>query len=83
VASAAGPSSISWEVFVVQYMTIDKQSDAELVATVLGRKSTDVAVTRLATAISIEGSVGFPLEEVVREYGTVGPRRHCEDRGCG
>jgi len=61
-------------VFVVQYMTIDKQSDAELVATVLGRKSTDVAVTRLATAISIEGSVGFPLEEVVREYGTVGPR---------
>jgi len=59
----------------VKYATIDHQSDVELVATILGRKTNDEACTRFATILATDGwTGGSPLAEVAREYGTVGPR---------
>lgn len=59
----------------MRYATIDKLSDVELVATVLGRQVGDEAVTRLATVLTVDGRIGgAPLAEVVREHGNVGPR---------
>lgn len=59
----------------MKYATIDKLSDVELVATVLGRQVGDEVVTRLATVLTVDGwTGGAPLAEVVREHGNVGPR---------
>ncbi len=59
----------------MEYDTVDRQSDVELVATVLGRKIHDETCTRLATVLTTDGWMGgAPLAEVAREYGSVGPR---------
>lgn len=59
----------------MKYATIDRLSDTELVATILGRQTHEEAVTRLATALAVDGWLGgAPLAEVVREYGNVGPK---------
>jgi DNA repair protein RadC len=59
----------------VKYATTDRLSDVELVATILGRRAGDEAVTRLATVLTVDGwTGGAPLAEVAREYGSVGPR---------
>lgn len=59
----------------MEYATVDRQSDVELVATILGRKTADEACTRLATVLATDGWMGgSPLAEVAREYGAVGPR---------
>lgn len=59
----------------MKYATTDRLSDVELVATILGRQSQDEAVTRLATALAVDGWMGgAPLAEIAREYGTVGPK---------
>lgn len=59
----------------MNYGTTDKLSDAELVATLLGRQAPDEAVTRIATLMATDGwTGGLPLSEVAREYGNVGPR---------
>lgn len=59
----------------MKYATIDQQSDVELVATILGRRSLDEAVTRMATVLAGDGwTGGVPLAEIAREYGSVGPK---------
>lgn len=59
----------------MKYATIDRLSDVELVATILGRQSQDEAVTRLATVLAVDGWMGgAPLAEIAREYGTIGPK---------
>lgn len=59
----------------MRHFTTDRQSDVELVATILGRQTHDEACTRLATVLATEGWLGgVPLAEVAREYGSVGPR---------
>ena len=59
----------------MKYSTIDHQSDVELVATILGRKTGDEACMRFATILATDGwTSGSPLAEVAREYGSVGPR---------
>jgi DNA repair protein RadC len=59
----------------MEYATVDRQSDVELVATVLGKKTSDEACTRFATVLATDGWMsGSPLAEVAREYGSVGPR---------
>lgn len=59
----------------MKYATIDRQSDVELVATILGRRSCDEAVTRMATVLAVDGwTGGAPLADVAREYGNVGPK---------
>lgn len=59
----------------MRYATTDRLSDVELVATVIGRRIDDEAVTRLATVLATDGWVsGAPLAEIAREYGNVGPR---------
>jgi len=56
--------------------TLDKVSDHELVALVLGLRPHDEVVIRLATAMTTDGWLsGSPLVDVVRECGSVGPRR--------
>lgn len=56
--------------------TIDKMSDRELVATVLGLPADSEACVRLATAMASEGWLsGLPLSQVAREVGSVGDRR--------
>lgn len=59
----------------MKYATIDRLSDVELVAMVLGRTSPDEAVMRLATVLAVDGwTGGAPLADVAREYRTVGPK---------
>ncbi|KAF0209033.1 MAG: DNA repair protein [Actinobacteria bacterium] len=59
----------------MKYATVDRQSDVELVATILGKKTNDEACTRFATVLATDGWMsGSPLSEVAREYGSVGPR---------
>lgn len=59
----------------MKYATVDQQSDVELVATVLGRKTHDEACTRIAAVLATDGWIGgLPLAEVARDYGSVGPR---------
>ena len=59
----------------MRYATVDHQSDVELVATILGRRTHDEACTRLATVLATDGWMsGSPLADVAREYGSVGPR---------
>lgn len=59
----------------MKYATIDRQSDVELVATVLGKKIHDAACIQLAAVLATDGWMGgAPLAEIVREYGSVGPR---------
>lgn len=59
----------------MKYATIDRLSDVELVATILGRQTHDAAVTRLATVLAVDGWIGgAPLAEIAREYGNVGPK---------
>jgi DNA repair protein RadC len=59
----------------MQYATTDRQSDVELVATILGRRTHDEACVRLATVLATDGWIGgSPLVEVAREYGSVGPK---------
>jgi DNA repair protein RadC len=59
----------------MRYATTDRLSDVELVATVIGRRIDDEAVTRLATVLATDGwASGAPLTEIAREYGNVGPR---------
>lgn len=59
----------------MKHFTTERQSDVELVATVLGRQTHDEACTRLATVLATDGWLGgAPLAEVAREYGNVGPR---------
>jgi len=56
--------------------TIDKMSDIELVATVLGLHADHEACARLAGVMTTEGWLsGAPLTEVAREVGSVGDRR--------
>ena len=56
--------------------TTDKMSDHELVATVLGMNPSEEVVSRLASAMIHDGWLsGVPLQEVAREYGSVGDRR--------
>lgn len=56
--------------------TVDKLSDHELVALVLGLRPDDEAAGLIATAMATDGWLsGVPLMEVVRECGSVGPRR--------
>lgn len=60
----------------MQHQTIDKMSDNELVAIVLGLKVDDEASVRLASVVASEGWLsGQPLAEVARECGSVGPKR--------
>lgn len=59
----------------MKHFTTDRQSDVELVATILGRQIHDEACTRLATVLATDGWLGgAPLAEVAREYGNVGPK---------
>lgn len=59
----------------MKYATVDRQSDVELVATILGKKTNDEACTRFATVLATDGWMsGSPLAEIAREYGSVGPR---------
>lgn len=59
----------------MKYATIDRLSDVELVAAILGKKTDDEACTRLATVLATDGwTGGSPLAEVARECSTVGPR---------
>lgn len=59
----------------MKHFTTDRQSDVELVATILGRQTHDEACTRLATVLATDGWLGgAPLAEVAREYGNVGPK---------
>lgn len=59
----------------MKYATIDRLSDVELVAAILGKKTDDEACTRLATVLATDGwTGGSPLAEVARECGAVGPR---------
>lgn len=59
----------------MKYATIDRLSDVELVATILGRQTHDAPVTRLATVLAVDGWIGgAPLAEIAREYGNVGPK---------
>jgi len=59
----------------MKYSTIDRLSDVELVAMILGRRIEDEAVTRLATVLTVDGwTGGAPLVDVAREYGNVGPK---------
>ncbi len=56
--------------------TVDKLSDHELVALVLGLRPDDEAAGRLASAMSSDGWLsGVPLMQVARECGSVGNRR--------
>lgn len=56
--------------------TLDKLSDHELVALVLGIRPDDEAAGRIATAMATDGWLGgVPLVEVARECGSVGTRR--------
>ena len=56
--------------------TVDKMSDLELVATVLGVAPEHEVCARIASAMASEGWLtGSPLSEVAREYGSVGERR--------
>lgn len=56
--------------------TLDKLSDHELVALVLGIRSDDEAAGRIAVAMATDGWLGgVPLTEVARECGSVGTRR--------
>jgi len=60
----------------VSIHTIDKVSDIELVATVMGISSQHEACGLIATAMTTEGWLsGTPLIEVVRECGSVGEKR--------
>lgn len=60
----------------MQHYTIDKMSDHELVAIILGLKVDDEASVRLASVVASEGWLsGLPLAEVARECGSVGPKR--------
>ncbi len=59
----------------MKHFTTDRQSDVQLVATILGRQTHDEACARLATLLATDGWLGgAPLAEVAREYGSVGPR---------
>lgn len=59
----------------MKYATIDRLSDVELVAAILGKKNDDAACARLAIVLATDGWIGgSPLAEVAREYGSVGPR---------
>lgn len=59
----------------MKHFTTDRQSDVQLVATILGRQTHDEACTRLATVLATDGWLGgAPLAEVAREYGNVGPK---------
>jgi DNA repair protein RadC len=59
----------------MKYDTIDRQSDVELVATILGKKTDDEACTRFATVLATDGWMsGSPLTEIAHECGSVGPR---------
>lgn len=59
----------------MKHFTLDRQSDVELVATILGRQIHDEACLRLATVLATDGWLGgAPLAEVARECGSVGPR---------
>ena len=56
--------------------TIDKMSDIELVATVLGLRADSEACARLAGVMVSDGWLsGSPLTEVAREVGSIGNRR--------
>lgn len=56
--------------------TLDKASDHELVAIVLGIRPDDQAAGRIACLMASEGYLsGESLAEVARECGSVGPRR--------
>lgn len=60
----------------MQYSTIEKMSDVELVALVLGMKPSDEAALRLASTVTDEGWLsGLPLAAVARECRAVGPKR--------
>jgi len=60
----------------MDYSTVDKMGDLELVALVLGLKPSDAAVSCLASAMVTDGWLtGAPLADVVREVGGVGDRR--------
>lgn len=59
----------------MKHFITERQSDVELVATILGRPTLDEACTRLATVLATDGWLGgAPLAEVAREYGNVGPK---------
>lgn len=59
----------------MKHFITERQTDVELVATVLGRTTADEACTRLATVLATDGWLGgAPLAEVAREYGNVGPK---------
>lgn len=74
MASATGSSPIS-EVLLMEYATIDRLSDVELVALVLGRQVKDEVCMRLATVLATDGWMGTaPLAEIARECEKVGPR---------
>lgn len=56
--------------------TLDKLSDHELVALVLGIRPDDEAAGRIASAMATDGWLGgVPLVEIARECGSVGARR--------
>ena len=56
--------------------TVDKMSDVELIATVLGLRADSEACVRLAGAMISDGHLsGTPLNELAREVGAVGDRR--------
>lgn len=59
----------------MKYDTVDRQSDVELVATILGRRTDDEACTRFATVLATDGWMsGSPLAEIAHECGSIGPR---------
>ena len=52
----------------MKHFTLDRQSDVELVATILGRQTHDEACTRLATVLATDGWLGgAPPAEVLRQ----------------
>lgn len=55
--------------------TYDNLDTSELVALVLGMKTSDQAVARIAAAMNDEPASALSLHDVVREVGSVGPRR--------
>lgn len=56
--------------------TLDKMSDPELVAAVIGLPADSEACVRLAIAMTTDGWLrGQPLTEIAREVGSVGDRR--------
>jgi DNA repair protein RadC len=59
----------------MKYATIDHQSDVQLVATILGKRTDDEACARLAAVLTTDGwTGGSPLSDCARECGSVGPR---------